>query len=75
MKDDWVEVHNCQWLHEAHFVKSLLESGGIDVFIPYEHTLGVQPFYANAIGGAKVLVRAADRERAAELLELMPKPE
>ena len=67
--DDWVQVRNCNWLHQAQFLKSVLESEGIDVQLPDEHVLGVQPFYGAAIGGVRVMVRPADLRRATELLE------
>lgn len=67
--DNWVQVHNCNWLHQAQFLKSVLESEGIDVQLPDEHLLGVQPFYGAAIGGVRVMVRPADLQRATELLE------
>jgi hypothetical protein len=67
--DEWVEVRNCNWLHQAQFLKSVLESEGIDVQLPDEHVLGVQPFYGAAVGGVRVMVRAADLQRATELLE------
>jgi len=71
---DWVPVRNCGWLHEAHFVKSVLESEGIQVMIPDEHTLALQPLYANALGGVRVLVPTGQLKRATELLEsAMPK--
>jgi hypothetical protein len=66
--DDWVVAWNSSWLHEALFVRSLLESEGIDVQIPDEHTVGVHSGLANAIGGVRVLVRTSDAERAAEML-------
>ena len=66
--EDWVVAWNSSWLHDALFVKSLLESEGIDVQIPDEHTVGVHSLLANAIGGIRVLVRAGDQERAAEIL-------
>jgi RimJ/RimL family protein N-acetyltransferase len=69
MDERWVEIRNCLWLHQAYFVKSVLEGDGIEVLIPDEHLLGVQPLYANAVGGARVLVRPADLERAAEILD------
>jgi hypothetical protein len=69
MSHDWVEVRNCNWLHEAHFVKSVLESEGIDVLLPDEYLVGINPFYVNAVGGVKVMVRAHELTRAKELLE------
>lgn len=45
-----------------------LEAAGIEVHIPNEHTLGVQPLYSNALGGASVMVARADLVRATEIL-------
>jgi hypothetical protein len=64
----WVEVRNCNWLHEAQLIKSVLESAGIEAMIPDEHTLGVQPLYGAAFGGVRVMVRAGDLSRAIECL-------
>jgi hypothetical protein len=71
----WVVAWNSAWLHDALFVKSLLESEGIDVQIPDEHTVGVHSLLANAIGGIRVLVRPEDQERAAEILTQLSPPE
>jgi hypothetical protein len=68
MKGEWTEAHNASWLHEALFLKSVLEAAGIEAVVPDEHTLGVQPLLVNAIGGVRVLVHAADLERAREVL-------
>ena len=65
---DWVQICNVGWVHEANFVKSVLESEGIQVLIPDEHTLGLQPLYANALGGVRVLVPKGQFGRATELL-------
>jgi hypothetical protein len=65
----WTEVRSCTWLHEAEFFKSLLEAEGIDVFLPDQHTLGVDPGLAPAFGGVRVLVRANDAARAREMIE------
>jgi hypothetical protein len=65
MSDDWVEIRNCNWLHEAHFVKSVLESEGIEVQVPDEHTLGIQPMQGGT-GGARD--GACVRSRASEEL-------
>ncbi|HET7618330.1 MAG TPA: DUF2007 domain-containing protein [Vicinamibacterales bacterium] len=66
--DDWVEVRSCAWPHEAAFVKSLLESEDIEVLIPNEYTLSIQPLYAPALGGVRVLVRRRDLARARDVL-------
>jgi hypothetical protein len=69
MDGDWVEVRSCTWLHEALFLKSVLDGAGIEATIPNEYTLGVQPLYANLVGGVRLLVRPDDLERAAEVLD------
>jgi hypothetical protein len=66
---EWVVATTSTWLHEALFLKSVLESAGIDAMIPNEYTLSVQPLYSNMLGGAQVLVRAEDKTRAEELLQ------
>jgi hypothetical protein len=64
----WIEVASCNWLHQAELLRSVLEAAGIPAEIPDEQTLGVQPFYANLLGGARLLVRPADLERARAVL-------
>ena len=75
---EWVVAATHTWLHEALFIKSVLESAGIEAMIPNEYTLGVQPLYSNLLGGAQVLVPAGDKARAEELLrsvESQPEPD
>ena len=38
---EWVVIDTSTWLHEALFLKSVLESEGIEAMIPNEYTLGV----------------------------------
>ena len=75
---EWVVVATSTWLHEALFLKSVLESEGIEVMIPDEYTLGVQPLYSNLLGGARVMVPSDDKTRAEALLrsveEAQPAP-
>jgi hypothetical protein len=66
---DWVELRRCTVLHEAHFIRSLLESEGIDALITGEHSVAVQPFLGVMPGAIPVLVRATDLDRARELLD------
>ena len=68
VEDDWVQVQNCNWLHEAHLVVSVLEGDGIEAFLPDAYTLGSRPELATALGGVRVLVRASDLDRAREVL-------
>ena len=72
MEADWVQVRNCMWVHEAELLKSVLEAAGIEAVIPNKLTLGIQPLYANAMGGVRLMVRRADLKRAAEVLDAAP---
>ena len=69
MDDEFVTVHNANWLHEALFVKSVLAADSIDAFVPDEHTLGVDPMLVAALGGVRVQVRAADAARARDVID------
>jgi hypothetical protein len=66
-------VWSCAWLHEAQFFKSILEADGIDVFLPDEHTLGVDPGLSPALGGVRMLVRPDDAARAREIIQVAAK--
>ena len=68
MAEGWVVVWNSAWLHDAYFVKSLLEAEGIPVQIPDEHTVGIHSLLTTAMGGIRVLVPIADQPRAADVL-------
>lgn len=65
MDDELIVIRNCNWLHEAHLIKSVLEGEGIEARIPDEHAHGVQP----GIGAVRVLVRSSELERAAAVLD------
>jgi len=54
--------------HESAIVIGLLEGRGIKTFMKDEHTVQMQPFYSNAIGGVKLQVSADDFTEAAEIL-------
>ena len=69
MTDNWVQVKACNWLHQALFFRSVLEAAGIEAVIPNEHTLNIQPLYANLLGGVRVMVHAEDADRATEVLD------
>ena len=68
MDEELVTVRNCNYLHEAEFIKSVLESDGIDAEIPDQYMAGVQPGLGGTIGGIRVTVRSSDLERAEQTL-------
>jgi Putative prokaryotic signal transducing protein len=67
MENDWADVR-CTWLDEARWCRSVLEAAGIETRIPDEHTLGL-PLDGGESESVRLLVRAADLERALELLD------
>jgi len=69
VKGEWVEIRRCTWLHQAQLLRSVLESAGLEVLIPNEHTIGVQPLLGVGLGGVPLLVRPSDVGRAEKLLE------
>lgn len=54
--------------HEAHIAKGTLEAAGIPAFIADEHTINMQWFYSNALGGVRVQVPSRYAEQAKEIL-------
>lgn len=75
MKDstatEWVILRRCFRLSEAQIVKSILEADGLEVLLPDEHLLGIEPGAETALGGARVMVRAADLDHARGILLAM----
>jgi hypothetical protein len=68
MDEEWVQVRNCNWLHDAHFIVSVLDAEGIEALVPDAYTIGARPDLTAALGGIRVLVRASELERAREVL-------
>jgi hypothetical protein len=66
---DWVEVRSFTTVHEALFLRSLLEGYGIAAFVPNEHTIHLNPLWTILLGGVRLLVRRDDLARAQELLQ------
>ncbi|NLT02614.1 MAG: DUF2007 domain-containing protein [Bacteroidales bacterium] len=54
---------------EAHMVQGYLASEGIESVLKDENITQIQPFYSNAVGGVKLLVREEDVEVALQVLE------
>lgn len=65
---DWITVLTFSFTSEAHIVKGILASAGIEVFLKDELTAQVNPYYSSAIGGVKVQVREKDLKEALLIL-------
>lgn len=68
MDDELVTVRNCNYLHEAELVKSVLDAEGIHAEIPDAYTAGVHPAMGAATGGVRVLVHSSDLDRTEQAL-------
>jgi Putative prokaryotic signal transducing protein len=56
-------------LATARLMQGLLQSAGIDCFIPDENLLSQASYLSGIAGGLRVQVRTADRERAQAMLD------
>jgi len=63
------EVISMNMPTEAHMVQGYLASEGIESVLKDENITQIQPFYSNAVGGVKVLVREEDEAAALQVLE------
>jgi hypothetical protein len=65
----WIVVRNCANIQDAFFIRAALEGSEIESLIPDEHVANMRSDLVTAIGGVRVLVRAADFDRARGLLD------
>ncbi len=68
MSSELVTIHNGIYLHEAEFIKSVLEAEGIEAVIPDAFTVGVDPALSVPLGGIRVQVAKPDVDRATATL-------
>jgi hypothetical protein len=66
---EWLTIKTFNMSHQAIIVRSMLEAEGIECFLKDELTVQVDPFYSNALGGAKLQVKPSDFDRAISLLQ------
>lgn len=52
----------------AHVYEGRLRAEGIEAYIKDEHTIQVNPFYSQALGGIKLQVKDTDIEEAKRIL-------
>jgi len=67
--DNWTVIISFNYGHEAHLVKSKLESEEIEVLLRDELNAQVCEAGASAVGGVKLCVRESDVIRALHSLE------
>jgi hypothetical protein len=69
--ENWTLLYAFTYPHEAHLVRTLLESEGIEVLIWDEETIQFANMYSGAMGGVRLMVRQPDYEKAVKLLETL----
>jgi hypothetical protein len=57
------------YTHEIVILKHRLDQEGISYFFENEATLGIAPFYSNALGGIKLKIHPNDFETVKGILE------
>ena len=62
MNEELVTIHNGVYLHEAEFIKSVLEAEGIAAVIPDAFTVGVDPALNIPLGTVKTHLYRAKRQ-------------
>jgi hypothetical protein len=66
MQSELVVLYVCENRNLAYFLQSVLAGSGVEAVIPEEYTAGYLPI---GIGGVRLLVRAADVDRARAILK------
>lgn len=66
-RDGYVQIAGWLTADEAELLRGLLESAGVEPIVEDAALSALNPLLQSAVGGAKVLVPAADGERAAAI--------
>jgi hypothetical protein len=69
MDSKFVVVRVCQNINEALLLRSVLESSGVDSFIPDENVLSQYPSISVVTKGVQLAVRQEDQEQAEDILD------
>lgn len=66
---DFVTLQSFNNYIDAHIVMGRLEEDGINCWLKDENTVTIDPILTNAVGGIKIMVYAAQAERAKKIIE------
>ena len=69
MKQEFYTIGAFEYVADVQVIKAKLESEGIPVFLRDENTLNTDPLISSAIGGVKLQVYTADKDRAIEIYD------
>ena len=68
LADDYAVVATFSMPYEAQIARASLQAAGIDALIADEHTINMDWFYSNALGGVRLLVHKSQLAEARELV-------
>ena len=68
LADDYAVVATFSMPYEAQIARASLQAAGIEALIADEHTINMDWFYSNALGGVRLLVPRAQLVEARELV-------
>lgn len=69
----WKTIKSATYVQDLLFLQGRLNAEGIHCQLKDENTLTVQPFFANAIGGVKLMVRQDQAKQALEIIDMIEK--
>lgn len=68
MEGKTIIIETYQTMMEAMYAKDALEQNGISAFISDENMVQLYPMFSSPIGGVKLHIFEADKERVLEIL-------
>ncbi len=69
MKQEFFTLGAFEYVADVQVIKAKLESEGIPVFLRDENTLNTDPLISSAIGGVKLQVYSADKDKALKIYD------
>lgn len=64
-----VPIYSSHRINEVHFMKSLLESYGIEAVVFNDTLAAIAPHFVFGQGGARLMVRDEDRDEAIKVVK------
>jgi len=69
MEEEFIIIASYMYSADAFPLLIMLEQEGIEYFLADENAITANPFLSNAVGGVKVKINSADKEKALDILK------
>lgn len=66
---DFITIATFTYPNDYAILRLLLQKEGISFFFENETTIGVFPFYSNALGGIHLKIHQKDKERVLQIIK------